>query len=266
MYYYKRDYIKYGYRSNPHMTVKKCTKTIFMCHCETGNIWTHIAASIYFLVHLILILVRYIELVTSHQTEIDGKLNDPSVQDLKKENGNYKNNLNPYTAYNTTGSLVSQGIGALSIIFTFTASWIYHAYSALSQKWAIKLLRVDLIGIAVMIFTMNLVSVYIGFHAHSLARNTVMIAMFSIAACNLFVQMTPCYNEDRFDTARTLFYVVIIAICLFLAFYWYFCIASDEEANLYTLRLAMSFVYLGIGFWFYSTKYPEKIYKRSRFV
>ena len=67
MFFYKRDYIKYGYRANPDMTVTKCTKSIFMCHCETGNIWTHMGAALYFAIQLILIIVRYIELV-SNQT------------------------------------------------------------------------------------------------------------------------------------------------------------------------------------------------------
>ena len=40
------------------MNVGKCTKTLFMCHCETGNIWTHAISSVYFIYHLIMIIIR----------------------------------------------------------------------------------------------------------------------------------------------------------------------------------------------------------------
>ena len=33
-----------------------------MCHCESGNIWTHLLAALYFLVHLMLIIIRCCDL------------------------------------------------------------------------------------------------------------------------------------------------------------------------------------------------------------
>ena len=48
IYYYYREYIQYGYRAHPKMTWSKCTSTLCMVHCETFNVWTHLAATIYF--------------------------------------------------------------------------------------------------------------------------------------------------------------------------------------------------------------------------
>ena len=62
VYFYEREFINYGYRANPDMTLAKCTKTIVMCHCETGNIWSHLIAAIYFMFQLMLLLVRCAEL------------------------------------------------------------------------------------------------------------------------------------------------------------------------------------------------------------
>jgi len=49
LYYYVRRYINFGIRAHAKMDMKMCSKSIFMCHCETANIWTHLLTTIYFL-------------------------------------------------------------------------------------------------------------------------------------------------------------------------------------------------------------------------
>jgi len=48
-----------------------------------------------------------------------------------------------------------------------------------------------------------------------------------------------------------------------LALSWYVHFASPEEVKLYTFNLFMSFVYLGIGFGFWATHFPEKLFKKG---
>lgn len=64
-----------------------------------------------------------------------------------------------------------------------TASSVYHLYNAMSQYLDAFFLRIDLIGIGIMIFTMTLTLVYSGYYAHHLARNNVMVSMFFIFVC-----------------------------------------------------------------------------------
>ena len=262
-----------------------------MCHCESGSIWTHLLAALYFLLHLILIIIRCRDLqyvnaakklageghrMNLGDIEDEGSkdaVSSPEARDLSmRSNGGTIWSvlsgpvINPYCYLNTYGSLAIQSIGCCSIIMAMCSSWIYHLYSAISKKCADKLLRIDLIGIGVMIFTLTLTSVFTAFYDHILARNNVMGAMIVICACNLVIQLTPCYNDDEYECHRAAFYVIVMAICAALAFFWYFKVATEEEAKLYTFRLAMSFIYLGIGFWFYVAKYPEKAFKKSRFV
>ena len=78
--------------------------------------------------------------------------------------------------------------------------------------------------------------------------------------------MMPCYSKEENDKIRTGFYIIIIILCLALAISWYAYYASEEEEKLYTFRLFTSFLYLFIGFWFYHSHYPEKAFKKSRFV
>ena len=56
MYFSKREFIRYGYRAHPNMTFGMCTKTLVMCHCETGNVWSHLLSAIYFIYQLVLVV------------------------------------------------------------------------------------------------------------------------------------------------------------------------------------------------------------------
>ena len=91
------------------MTFTKCTKTIVMCHCETGNIWSHLIAAIYFVVHLSLLIARAIEIDTgkadiiennSDKLKIDGdgkvKQNSPNNSTITTGS---TNSYNPYSKY-----------------------------------------------------------------------------------------------------------------------------------------------------------------------
>ena len=92
MYFSKREFIRYGYRAHPNMTFDMCSKTLLMCHCETGNVWSHLLSAIYFIYQLVLII---------------------------KGTG-------PYSEFGTEESRILQIIGCSAIIFTMTASSIYH--------------------------------------------------------------------------------------------------------------------------------------------
>ena len=56
MYFSKREFIRYGYRAHPNMTFGMCTKTLVMCHCETGNVWSHLLSAVYFIYQLVLVV------------------------------------------------------------------------------------------------------------------------------------------------------------------------------------------------------------------
>jgi adiponectin receptor len=92
MYFSKREFIRYGYRAHPNMTWGMCSKTLFMCHCETGNVWTHLLSAFYFMYQLMLLI----------------------------------NKQGVYSEFETEESRIIQIIGCASIVFTMTASSFYH--------------------------------------------------------------------------------------------------------------------------------------------
>ena len=151
-------------------------------------------------------------------------------------------------------------------MFMLCASTAYHTYNAMGQWFEDMLLRIDLVGIGVMIFTMTIVLVFVGYHSHEVVRDRVSLALISICLLNFGLQLTPCYSKDSFEIYRVGIYVVIIVFTIILAISWYFWIAPTNETNKFTLKIASSFVYLGIGFYFYGSKFPESKFQKSRFV
>ena len=135
------------------------------------------------------------------------------------------------------------------------------------SKWfEDTLLRIDLIGIGVMIFTLTLTLVYNGFHSDEVVRDKIMMAMITICITNGTIQFLPCYGDEKYDWHRTAFYCCLVALCLALAITWSVYYASSVEFQSFALRLFMSFGYLGMGFVFYASKYPEKLYPASRLI
>jgi hypothetical protein len=53
--------------------------------------------------------------------------------------------------------------------------------------------------------------------------------------------------------------VVLILGLLLVAITWAFFLATSIEINLFFLRLTLSFVYIGIGFAFWHTGFPERL-------
>ena len=68
-----------------------------------------------------------------------------------------------------------------------TASTLYHTYNALSKAYADFMLRIDLIGIGIMIFTLTVVSVYTGYHAWTKVRDDVCITMITLFLFNFIL-------------------------------------------------------------------------------
>lgn len=56
--------------------------------------------------------------------------------------------------------------------------------------------------------------------------------------------------------------MLTLTVCVGLAIYGYFWLATSIEVKYYLL-IAEGFLWLGIGFAFYQTKYPECIHKSS---
>lgn len=63
--------------------------------------------------------------------------------------------------------------------------------------------------------------------------------------------------SDHFSSFRFWFYVILVLVLFMVAVTWCF-IASTIEFDLFFTRMIGSFGYIAIGFFFYSSGWPEK--------
>lgn len=115
-------------------------------------------------------------------------------------------------------------------MFMLAASTIFHSYNSLGYWFNDFFLRIDLVGIGVMIFTMTLVLVFTGYHAYTTIRDNVCMGMLAICILNFCLQLTPCYSQDSFEFYRVAIYIIIVVLTLGLAMCWYVYIASEKES------------------------------------
>jgi len=80
-----------------------------------------------------------------------------------------------------------------------------------------------------------------------------MLLMSLLSVVNVGIQTVPCLSHNKQESLKVCFYISTIVVCLCLAFYGYFGLATPyESANFYP-RVFLAFVWLGIGFAFYKT-------------
>ena len=209
-----------------------CTKSLCQVHNETASIYTHFLPALYILAHLVLLLTKQGVYEKIHQTQ----------------------------------SRVILGASALSILFCMLASTSYHLYQPLNKNSYYFLLKMDLVGIGVMIFGLTLAAVYIGFHNWPTERDIICVVMGILMVGNMLIQMTPCYAMEKYEWHRIIFYCLTLVICLALAISGRFIYATAEEIELFYGMLWRSFLYLGVGFGFYLTKFPESKFGNSKTI
>lgn len=101
-----------------------------MIHNETMNIWTHLLSALYFIYHLVLILCGY----------------------------------KMYSSLKFKSSYALLAIGNCSSVCCLVFSSIYHSFNVISPDIYKFLLKLDLFGICIMIFTLSITITFSGFH------------------------------------------------------------------------------------------------------
>jgi len=139
------------------------------------------------------------------------------------------------------------------------SSSVYHLYNSLSRDHYNALLKLDLIGIGLKINGLALSLIYTGFHNFKGIGDPLSLVLGLMMASNLLLQFTPCYMQESFSRFRLMFYIILILCLLMVAIIWAFLIASSIEINLFLVRLSLSFGYIGIGFGFWHSGFPERV-------
>ncbi|TNV76693.1 hypothetical protein FGO68_gene1561 [Halteria grandinella] len=213
VFYVRKRHIKHGYRAHECMTVGKCSKSLFMLHNETFNVWTHLLCGLYYIYH---------------------------------------------SEFKLQSSYIVMVVGSMACITCMVFSAIYHLYNSVNRDWYNTLLKFDLIGIGFKITGLAITLIYTGFHNFPNIGNPLAILLLLMMFSNLGFSLTPCYMDDKYSYFRATYYLVLV-LSLFLVALSYTCfIATDAELHIFFTRLMVGFAYIGIGFFFYASGFPER--------
>jgi adiponectin receptor len=224
MWYDARLHIHEGYRAG--MSYFEMVASLLQIHNETLNIWSHLLPLFYTSYYILMLWFDQI----------------PELKDNK---------------YLMT-------IACLAELICFFLSSMYHLFKDKGAKECHFLLKMDLLGILVMIFGLSLTCVYIGFSLHPDVRVKVMLLLIIWGLLNAVLGITPCYAEDRCEKFRILVNIATICLCFSMAMGWYFYLSTPEEISLFFGPLMMSYVWLGIGAGFYFSHFPECLFTEER--
>jgi predicted membrane channel-forming protein YqfA (hemolysin III family) len=116
-----------------------------------------------------------------------------------------------------------------------------------------------------MIFALAFVAVWIGFTPHPTERQYVFCALLFLFIANIIMSFLPCYSDPKFEIHRIGFNIFTILFCFSLAFGWYLFLSTNEEVQMFFGSLMLSYVWLFVGFLFYTTKFPESYFTKEKF-
>lgn len=247
-----RPHIYGGYR--PDLNRWTSCASIFMAHNETGNIWTHLIAT----ATCLCLAWSPFRHSSTFEIEID-------------------------TAMIPFGETVLR-IYLLAATTSFIASTAYHVGNCCRDEGTCALLlRGDVSGIAILIAASFLPGVYFGFACFPQLQLLYILLVSILLLLGLGVSLLDCGSlqnhgdeppfvdratlararsiVDRATLARirTSTFVSFVCLGLVVALHWCIVVAPQARRRLFPQVAAMLGLY-GIGFFFYSTRIPERWY------
>ncbi|KAJ6243016.1 adiponectin receptor protein [Anaeramoeba flamelloides] len=224
---YTNTFLSTGYRLN--FTAKEALNSMFYCHNDTINQWSH-------LLSLIGAIVLYlITLFTDFR--------------VKALSGYEKSIFCVYL---------------FGCIFVFASSTILHIFDCGSVQLSNVLLKLDLTGIAVMIMTSFVPPLYFVFCEYAKIRTSYIVMIFTIGGTLISITWSPRDLLTEFRYLRTLIFVLMVTSGLVPTVHILIHVPSPHCWKIFFTLMAMFLTY-GIGTLFYAFFIPERWSKSHKF-
>lgn len=219
-------FIKTGYRLN--YSYSDAFRSIFSWHNDTLNIWTHIMGIAYY---LFMIPHVFSELGRQGASEWDRLL---------------------FKIY-IVCALIQMGASAL-----------YHTVRCVS-KWAEdNFLRVDLIGIVIMIIGSYIVAMGQGFTCIKSAFSLYIVILIVILGTGCLLSFHPAFQEPRFEAIRHTLMGSGVAFGVIPSLHWLYHCGQECSYVIHTALFSMFGLYFA-GFMIYLGRFPERASSRGKF-
>jgi len=221
------QYVKHGYRVG--LTNKQCIASIFKCSNELINIWSHILGSVLFTYYL------------------------------------YHINMNILSGYDSS-QFIDHFIMSLSCLcfiacLLFSAS--YHVFFCKSKTEYNFWLKLDLLGITLSLFGCYIPAIYYGFYCFKMWKLFYTTSVILLMLVNVIFQLCSRHiYTQRTDYKRILFFCVVVLFGIIPSVHWLIlCNGFTNPLVQIFIPIIIRMYVLGfIGFLFYLTKIPERLY------
>lgn len=153
--------------------------------------------------------------------------------------------------------LLSIGLFNMACVFGFSA--LYHFLSDYSPRARNISLKLDLVGVVLIIFAQAFIGVHLGFKEHPVTQRNIFIVLSLLFVSNLSLNSLPCYASTAFHQVKVWINFSSLAIRLIFVLIWRFFYASYEEIEIFFPLLILSYIVLTTAFIFYKSGLPEKV-------
>jgi len=215
--YQKNQYIMSGYRPMP-QGAWRLWLTIFTLHNETGNMWTHLSAAIYFL----MVGVQF-----------GFKLLDYQEQHLLQE-------------------AIFVLVLIIATDFCLIASFIYHLCTCCPSGVCICAHKFDQVGIVTLIATSYFTGIALGYRCFPILR----CSYLAYTACVVMALAAPLLQPGLITSIKRHF-IICVALGVVPAVHW-LCISSLSDIMAVAPYLLGMFGGYGLGACFFVSQWPER--------
>ena len=197
-------FILTGYRTVG--SYKESLPTLFSLSNETGNIWSHLIATLIFFA------------LPFHLASFANENNLSFSTELF---------MNPFDTISDVGPDVKATLPIfpwiiffLSVITAFSTSAAYHLFNCISYEHYLYWMRMDLIGVTTGICGSAFTGLYFSFKCHPYIQQIYLysIAIFFLYA--LYLQQSPHFISERYTTRRLILYGFLMGFGLVPSIHW----------------------------------------------
>ncbi|KAM3300896.1 heptahelical transmembrane protein 1 [Capsicum chacoense] len=253
--------------------IKQALFSIFRWHNETLNVWTHLLGFILFVVLTISNVVQVPQL--SHFMTMFN-WNFPTSGDVNVSNNSKEFFQGPSRLIDlkqdqhlqldhmmSTKMLQSETTWPFFVflggsMFCLLSSSICHLFSCHSHKLNILLLRMDYVGITVMIITSFFPPIYYIFQCSPHWQIVYLSCITIMGICTIFTLLSPVFSTGKYRSFRAVLFMAMGLFGLIPAVHAIVLNWDEPERNIilaYELAMALSYL---IGTMFYIMRIPER--------
>ncbi|XP_009606704.1 heptahelical transmembrane protein 1-like [Nicotiana tomentosiformis] len=264
------EFILNYYRAN--WPIKEAFLSIFRWHNETLNVWTHLLGFILFVGLTIVNVVEVPQLadfmtmfIWNFPTSGDANVSNNSKEFFQGSGRliDLKQDQNLQLDIMSTQSVQSETTWPFYVflagsMFCLLSSSICHLFSCHSHKLNILLLRMDYVGITVMIITSFFPPIYYIFQCSQHWQIVYLSGITIMGICTIITLLSPVFSTHKYRSFRAVLFMSMGFFGLIPAIHAVILNWDEPERNVtlaYESAMALSYL---IGTMFYVTRIPER--------